>query len=35
VDLRKADHAEGPVWKRGDAVMVAWRPDDAHPLEGG
>jgi ABC-type Fe3+/spermidine/putrescine transport system ATPase subunit len=35
VDLRKADHAEGRVWKRGDAVMVAWRPDDAHPLEDG
>lgn len=35
VDLRKADRAEGRVWKRGDAVMVAWRPDDAHPLEDG
>jgi putative spermidine/putrescine transport system ATP-binding protein len=35
VDLRKADHAEGRVWKRGDAVMVAWRPDDAHPLADG
>ncbi len=32
VALREADRAEGPTWKRGDAVIVAWHPGDAHSL---
>ncbi len=35
VDLRNTDQVGGRAWKRGDAVIVAWRPDDAHPLEDG
>ncbi|HET6361595.1 MAG TPA: ABC transporter ATP-binding protein [Gemmatimonadota bacterium] len=35
VALRDADRFEGTGWKRGDAVIVAWRPDHAHPLEDG
>jgi ABC-type Fe3+/spermidine/putrescine transport system ATPase subunit len=34
VALRDPDRFEGETWRRGDAVVVAWRPDDAHPLEG-
>ncbi|HJU85858.1 MAG TPA: ABC transporter ATP-binding protein [Gemmatimonadota bacterium] len=33
VALRDADRFEGEGWNRGDAVIVAWRPDDAHRLE--
>ncbi|HJR53893.1 MAG TPA: ABC transporter ATP-binding protein, partial [Gemmatimonadota bacterium] len=35
VALAETDRAEGAAWKRGDAVVVAWRPDDAHVLEEG
>ena len=33
VDLRNTDKSDGRAWERGDAVIVAWRPEDAHPLE--
>jgi putative spermidine/putrescine transport system ATP-binding protein len=33
VALRDADRFEGEAWKRGDHAIVAWRLDDAHPLE--
>ena len=35
VALGETDRAEGAAWKRGDEVVVAWRPDDAHALENG
>jgi ABC-type Fe3+/spermidine/putrescine transport system ATPase subunit len=35
VALRDADRAQDRGWKRGDSVIVAWRPEDAHPLENG
>jgi hypothetical protein len=33
VALAEVDRAGAGSWKRGDPVVVAWRPDDAHPLE--
>ena len=33
VALRDAGRFEAEAWKRGDAVVIAWRPEDAHPLE--
>jgi hypothetical protein len=35
VALRHPDRVEGDTWKRGDAALVAWRLDDAQPLEDG
>jgi putative spermidine/putrescine transport system ATP-binding protein len=34
-DYRVALGEDRTAWKRGDAAVVAWRPDDAHPLEDG